>query len=237
MLKLDLPRHWATSEELCKAVRERHDAVLLAFSRGKDSLACWLRLREHGFRVVPYNKHRVPGLEFVEESLRYYEGVFKTPIDRVQHPSFVRQVKNYLFQRPAMCRTVWDADLPTLTDADIEDDLRRRHGPLPIAIGVRYADSLMRRTAIKKHGSLNPKNGNFYPVWDVSTKDVYAQIEAAGIKLPPDYAMFGRTFDGVNFQFLGPLKERYPRDYERILEWFPLAEVEIARRQLCPSHR
>jgi hypothetical protein len=29
-----------------------------------------------------------------------------------------------------------------------------------------------------------------------------------------------------------PLKERYPRDYQRVLEWFPLAEAEILRYEI-----
>jgi hypothetical protein len=31
------------------------------------------------------------------------------------------------------------------------------------------------------------------------------------------------------------LRERFPRDYDRILEWFPLADLELFRRELCPT--
>ena len=41
--------------------------------------------------------------------------------------------------------------------------------------------------------------------------------------LPVDYEMFGRSFDGIDYRFISPIKERFPDDYARILEWFPMA--------------
>ena len=29
-----------------------------------------------------------------------------------------------------------------------------------------------------------------------------------------------------------PIKEHYPEDYEKIITWFPLAELEIMRREM-----
>ena len=48
-------------------------------------------------------------------------------------------------------------------------------------------------------------------------------IRGAGIELPPEYAWFGRSFDGLDRRFLGPIQQHAARDYARILEWFPLA--------------
>lgn len=49
-------------------------------------------------------------------------------------------------------------------------------------------------------------------------------------QLPVDYKLFGRTFDGIDYRFLKPIKENFPRDYEKIITWFPLAELELFRR-------
>ena len=43
------------------------ETVILAFSRGKDSLAAWLALREAGVNVVPYHMYLIPELRFVDE--------------------------------------------------------------------------------------------------------------------------------------------------------------------------
>jgi hypothetical protein len=41
--------------------------------------------------------------------------------------------------------------------------------------------------------------------------------------------MFGRSFDGLDLRFLVPLKKHRPKDYAKVLEWFPLADLEVFR--------
>ena len=49
------------------------------------------------------------------------------------------------------------------------------------------------------------------------------------VKLPIDYEMFGKSFDGLDYRFLKPIKERFPEDYAKIKEFFPLIDLEILR--------
>jgi len=56
-----------------------------------------------------------------------------------------------------------------------------------------------------------------------------AWIDQAGIPLPVDYEWFGRSFDGLDFRFLEPMSRFAPADYERVLDWFPLADVQMFR--------
>jgi hypothetical protein len=229
-------RHWETSEALRVALRERTDTVLLAFSCGKDSIVSWLALREHGFTVIPYHLALVPDLEFVEEGIRYFEAWFGCPVHRLLHPSFSRQLRDFNFQPPRRTLSIYDLQLPHVDYADTYEHLRREHGKgLPIVTGVRAADSPMRRSTIKRTGAWNPTLGTAAASFDWSTKAVYQRIADEGIGLPVDYELFGRSFDGIDWRFLAPLRERFPRDYDRILEWFPLADLELFRRELCPT--
>lgn len=69
-----------------------------SFSRGKDSIACALGIR-HRLNIVPMHFIAVPGLEFVEESLDYYERkLFHRHILRLPHPALYRHLNNGLFQ-------------------------------------------------------------------------------------------------------------------------------------------
>lgn len=226
---------YENSEQLCEQMAKECDTAILAFSTGKDSIAAWLQMRRYFKRIVPYYCYTVPGLEFVEDSLRYYEDFFGTHIFRLPHRSLARFLRYMIFQAPERVTAIESIDLPgeEFDDAMIGEIIRDLEG-LPeaayVGTGVRMADSPMRRIGIKTHGAINHNQKRFYPVYDWKKDDLIREIDAAGVELPVDYRLFGRTFDGIDYRFLKPLKEAYPRDYERIINWFPLAELELFRR-------
>lgn len=217
--------------EAIKTVRARSDTVILAFSTGKDSLAAWLTLREH-FNIVPHYQYSVPGLEFIEESLDYYERFFGTKIIRLPHPRLHRMLNNLIFQTPDRMLVIDQAQLPSHDYADIRTVIVEDKG-LPedtfVADGVRAADSPLRRIAISKHGPITWGSFRFHPIWDLLKADVVRLFTQAKVHLPIDYHWFGRTFDGLDARFLVPLKKYSPRDYQRVLDWYPLGEMEVFR--------
>ncbi|MES1977295.1 MAG: phosphoadenosine phosphosulfate reductase [Pseudomonadota bacterium] len=225
------------SNGVCELVKEAcgHDKALLSFSCGKDSWAAWLSARDH-FDFTPYYLYLVPGLEFVEDYLVYAEKVLGKRIVRLPHPSFYRLLNNAIFQAPERLRTIYAADLGNpdyddLREAVIEDC------QLPdntwVADGVRAADSPMRRASLMKSRGVSPGKRYFHPCWDWNKATLIEQLQHANIKLPVDYTIFGRSFDGIDLRFLIKLREHFPRDYATVLEWFPLADMEIARYDFC----
>lgn len=205
---------------------------LLSFSCGKDSIGAWLRLRQDFDDILPYYLYPIPDLEFVEDSLTYYERYFGCHILRIPHPSLYRWLNNFVFQPPDRWPIIQDLNMPNFTYDDINAILKHDHqlpDPTYQASGVRMNDSLQRRTAMLTHGPLNERRQTFCPVFDWSADDLYHAIHRAGVNLPVDYLWFGRTFDGIDYRFLKPIKDHAPRDYQRILEWFPLADLEIFR--------
>jgi hypothetical protein len=54
-------------------------------------------------------------------------------------------------------------------------------------------------------------------------------IHHSGIKLPVDYQMWGHSFFELMPEFLVSIREHFPDDYRKILDWFPLAEAEMFR--------
>lgn len=76
------------------------DTILLAFSRGKDSIAAWISLRDSKLfkRIIPIYLYLVPGLNFEEDDLKYFEDVFQTHIMQLPHPSLYRMMFNNVFQ-------------------------------------------------------------------------------------------------------------------------------------------
>lgn len=218
--------------EVIAEVRKRQEQTLLAFSLGKDAVAAWLRLRPHFERVIPVYMYLVPGLEFVQESIDYYERFFGERIIQMPHPSLHRWLNGHVFRPPEQCLVVEQAGLPEHSYSDVFDAVREDHG-LPsdmlYATGVRAADSPMRRVAIKTHGPITHSQGKYHPVWDLKKADLLAAFAKAGVRLASDYRVFGRTFDGLDYRFLAPMKQHFPRDYQRVLDWFPMAEMELHR--------
>lgn len=230
---LGLVRHFADSTATCRHVaRLTGDTCLLAFSGGKDAVASWIRVREHFPRVVPFYRYMIPGLEFVEEGLTSYERAFGQKIHRVPHTSLPRMMRDLTFQSPERCRVVEAAGFPTLDYEDTNDYVRKMGDAKGayVAVGTRAADSPLRRARIERFGQVNPDKRTFLPIWDWKLDDVIGAIRGAGIKLSVDYKVFGSSFDGIDYKYLLPIKRHFPRDYKRILDWFPMADLELFRR-------
>jgi len=227
-------RHFANSDDLCRAVAEVCPDICLSFSIGKDSIGAWLQLRKYFRSVRPFYMYLVPDLRFVEEALRYYEEFFDCKIVQLPHPSLYRILKNLVFQAPERCHHIEAAGLDTLSYDTCAREAMIDLGLPPktfVAHGTRCCDSIMRRTSIKRFGSLNPKRRTFMCIYDWNADRLEAELRGARLALPVDYLMFGRSFDGIDERFLRPIKERFPADYDRILQWFPLADLELFRME------
>lgn len=221
----------APSSEIIAQVREEFGPkTLLAFSCGKDSIAAWLAIRDSFEEVVPYYCYMIPGLELVEESLAYYERFFGVKhIARMPHPALYRWLNRGIYQTPGRIEVIYAAKLPNFEFDDIVHLVAKRAGiEKPMAAnGVRAADSPLRAIGFRKYGAIRRAQGTYSPVWDWTKSKLVSEFERSGIKLPADYSLFGRSFDGIDLRFVIPLKERRPRDYAKLLEWFPLCEAAV----------
>jgi hypothetical protein len=232
---LDSINHLRGDELIAEYKRRYGDKTLLAFSRGKDSIAVALALRDK-IEVVPFHYCDCPGLEFIEESLDYYERkLFGRHILRMPHPSLYRHLREMMFQPIKRAEILSSASIPIIDHADVLADVKKMagiKGDILSATGLRALDNAVRFISIRKHGPIRHTAGNWTPIWDWSKQRLYDEIEKAGISLPPDYMFLPRSFDGFSYLYLIPLKQHYPADYERVLRWFPLAEAELVRYQI-----
>lgn len=212
--------------------------VLLAYSRGKDAIASWLVLRKHGFDVVPYHLYLVPDLEFVQESIDWAEKFFGQRIVQLPHISLWRMLDSLLYQPPNMVAMINELDPQVPSYKQIDAEVRDITGATDAewtATGVRAADSMVRRGSFMRHGCIRTASDGrrtVFPVWNFKKSDVFGIIKQHNARLPADYDMWRCSFDGITAQFLIPLRKHYPADYQRVLEWFPLAEIEVYRHEL-----
>lgn len=230
-----------TSQEIRDKLAAEGRPVLVAFSGGKDAIAAALALQDAGISFQLAHLYYIPGrepgrtLDFVEQGLTDLEQAFGQPIHRYPHPSLYRWLNNFVFQPPERCEVIEAAHLPNVDYARMWEFIRQDLD-LPadtwVADGVRAADSIVRRASFVRHGVMKSHSRKVSPISDWLVAEVRDRIAAASITLPVDYEMFGRSFDGIDRRFLKPISERFPDDYARILDWFPLAELELFRADM-----
>jgi hypothetical protein len=235
-------RQWPDGGALCEVIKaESGSTVLLSFSRGKDSIGTWLQVRRHFDTVIPYHLIFVPGLAFVEESLLWFERFFGTHIMRIPHPGLYKWLTGYLYQTPHRTETIRAMELPLYTYRDVHMYVAQDQGlnglKVFTAAGLKAGDNLYRRTMIDVHGPINRNDRKFYPIYDWNNDRLFTEIEQAKCKLPVDYQLFGRSFEGLQYAYIKPIKDRFPEDYAKIVEWFPLVDAEIWRFEHGESPR
>lgn len=219
---------------------ESEGRAILSFSGGKDSLGSWLAMRRAKFTgIVPIYLYRIPGLEFVEQALDFYEDYFDTEIVRLPHPTMFRLFNAGGFQTPAHAMEIEKADLPDIEYDDLFDATRidfKLGGDCLAALGVRASDNPNRWSAIKQRGPVNRTRRTWYPIYDWSADRLRDELKAAKLPLPVDYRLFGRSFDGLDARFMIPLRQHYPRDYERVRAYFPLIDAVCLRQEWFWPH-
>ncbi len=231
------------STEVRERLKNEGRPVLVAMSLGKDAIATNLALRAEGIETKLAYMYSIPGrdgqrtLDFIMNTAADLEKAFGQTIHMYPHPSLYRLLNALVFQPPERCAVIEAARFPTIKYAQLWDLIREDLG-LPadtwVADGVRAADSIVRRASLTRHGVMKPKHHKVSPIYDWQKHEVMGAIEDAGIALPIDYKWFGRSFDGIDYRFLEPLSRYSPEDYQQILHWFPLADLELFRKDPTP---
>jgi phosphoadenosine phosphosulfate reductase len=218
--------------EIVRSARRLTDAVLVGLSGGKDSLAVLDLCARHFERVEAYFLYTVPGLEFQERTLRYCERRYAIKVRRLPHWCLSHQLREWAFRGPVK------GDVPRLKLIDVENHARELTGVNWVATGQRKDDSLERRAMLSRNGGLDLKARRFYPLADWRAASVFVYLKQRRVPLPPDYALFWRSWGGrLHANDLGKIREAFPDDYRRIVEYFPHVEAQEARARFAAGRR
>lgn len=234
------------SDEVLKQVADENCPVVLRFSRGKDSLACWHRLKDFGMddeRLFVYTLLSVPGLSFVEDYLDYVSEKMGKPITRLPSAKLYKFLMASLFQPPGGDAVVEaaafpDMDIEMLTDwyvnwlVDQDSISPKEAARVAVAQGIKFADGWARQQTLRDYGSWDQETRTFYPVWDFNKDQIVKflsdKIVAGGPLLASDYRRWGRSFDGI---YAMGFREYTEAEREEVARYFPLAFLQEAREQ------
>ena len=196
------------------------DTVILSFSMGKDSIAALDLAYKHFEHVFPFFMYLVPGLEFQERDLRWYEHRYNTHIIRVPHFEDSEFYRYGSFREP-------DETVPVVKIGDIYASIREQTGAEWIVGGEKIADSIVRRPMLKRSGCIDEGRGRFYPLIDWHKADVLKYIKLNRLYMPKFQRELGFSFHSLAGKELSVIKRVYPSDYQRILQFFPEAEAGV----------
>lgn len=216
--------------DLKKAVLEtaaemQQHPQMLAFSCGADSLASLIRMRAWGLDPKLVYFYFIPDLVLVETYLAYIERIFDTQIMRLPHKLWTQFMANGLLQKPGVGKRMYEhTDLGTPSSSLLNTWALSTLGDnARIAIGLRVTDGIFRAQKLRKEG---PVHGvEWYPVADCGRLEIRDIIMQAGLKLPYDYRLFGRSFESIRASVAPQIRAHCPETWAQICEWFPMAPL------------
>lgn len=208
-----------------KTMAKITDSVLVGFSGGKDSAACLDLCFKYFKNVKPFFMYLVPGLEFQEKTIRYYEEKYGTEILRVPHFMISDFLRYGTYRMP-------DLSVPMVKTVELYNYLRESTGIYWICAGERIADSIVRRAMIKESSSIDVKRGRFYPIAYWNVKQIRAYNKQNKLPLSLENKALNHSFRSLMPEEIKNIKEVFPKDYEKIKSFFPLVEASIKKGEM-----
>jgi hypothetical protein len=200
------------------------DPLLVSVSTGKDSVAMLHAILACGLECKVVHRYWAPGLEFEEEVLTALERKLGVKITRLEEPRV-----SAMHRSDTLCiNKVWNAEDGGQPDLNKFDNfILSLHEAKWLALGCRITDGPIRAMTLSKYPNPYAKTRKVYPIAHWKKKDVWDYIKANKLPISKTYEWFGRSMDCVNVKHVYPLKIFAPKDYEKILDVFPLLEPLI----------
>lgn len=204
-------------------------SVICGFSGGKDA-AVTLDICHRFFpRVEAYFLYLIPGLEFQESYLRFFERRYSLTIHRLPSPVIAAWMREGGYRLPSTLAE----NTRRIKRIDIENSLRLKTGIEWFATGEKAIDSIERNAMIRNVRGLDPKRRQIWPVAYWNDAAVFSHLKTNNIPLPPDYRFSaGENYKPRSFGSMGPteltyIREHFPADYQKIIAMFPLLEANL----------
>ncbi len=210
--------------EPIKAASRVHDACLVAFSGGKDSVVTLDLCMRYFKRVEVFFMYLTPALSFQEAMLRWAEARYGITIRRVPHFMLSEWLAMGALRK-------MDLKVPMVSVRDIYHHMRIETGIWWIAAGERQADSVVRRAMMKRSGSIDADRGRIYPVAHFRKADVLSYIKRHKLKVAPEARFLGHSFRSLMPEEMYLVRKYYPADFAVIQRWFPFVEASVANHE------
>lgn len=231
------------SRELCEEIAQLTDTVILGYSRGKDTIAAYLWLKQFFPRIITFYNDPLPigTLGIVERSIRYQEEKLGIEIERVYDDSLMLSLGNLIYQHVELEDALDALEFHKHAyDRNVVVELLRAKHRIPnawVAWGISMLDSPFRRCQNKLRVGFVAEKKAFYPLMDWSRQQIIQTVEDAGVLLGEEYRLANRSIGGaLNGKHLDRMLEQYPDDFKRLEDVYPLIRAGMARGKFRAMH-
>lgn len=232
MLRRERATPLVESSNLLREVHESSSSVIVGLSGGKDSLVTLdLCVREFGAgNVRAFYMYLVKGLHCVEQTIRWCERRYGIEVEFIPHWRLGLAYKYATYMPHRSGADGWR----DMRQKDVEQVARAKLGADWIAYGHRMNDSIERVGMLSKNEGLDRVGRRVYPLRSWNEASVMTYLRTRKIPPPPKLTMLKRSMTGVNFQedTLLAIRERFPDDFELIVEKFPYLPAKLARYEM-----
>jgi hypothetical protein len=211
----------------------------IGFSTGKDSVVGLDMLIKAGIEPLPVYFYCVPYLQFVEKNINMYEKHFGIKIVRLPHPMLYCYINHLDWQPYDRAKTLSKNACGKYSFKELTDIylmLTKTKGFEYDCNCMKMADSLNRRLLMRKLPDIDNEKKIIYLTKYLTDSDCFSYIEQNNLPLTDDYKIWGRSWDGLKYDYMLGVKKYYPEDYELIKEYFPLIDAEIMRYKLVKKY-
>lgn len=193
----------------------KYEPLIVLFSTGKDSVAMLdLLAKHHTGEMRVFFLYFMTVLPSRERILRWYENHYGITIERIP---------------PQETRSIQQGKKIKL--GDIEKQLRAETDISYVTLGVRRNESMARRGMLAKIAEgVDQRNLKFYPVADMTAKEVKAYCQVNKLPLPVEYGYgLKHEISAPDSELLLWVKHNMPDDYRALVEAWPEAEAMTKR--------
>jgi hypothetical protein len=213
--------------------------VTIGFSTGKDSLVGLSLLKKVGIEIIPVYFYIVPGLKFIESTIKRYEDIFEMKVVKLPHPILYDYINHQDWQPIDRAVTLANCKLGHISFrliTNIYFESSQIKGYDYDCNCMKMADSLNRRLLLKNKPDIDEESKVIYLTKYFTTNEIFKYLKENNIPLSDDYRIFGRSWDGLSYHFSMGVKKYYPEDYELIKEYFPLIDAELMRYNIVKNY-
>ncbi|SUJ19209.1 sulfate adenylyltransferase subunit 2 [Sphingobacterium spiritivorum] len=209
------------TKEVIRTVRQQTNRAILFYSCGKDSITLIDLMSKEFDEVICVFMYFVKGLDHVEIFIKDLQKRYPN-VKVIQKPHWNL---TYIHKTGLYC--VPDPKIKLKKLKDIDEEVRAETGIEWSFFGMKKADSLHRRVMLMgyENESINEKTQKAYPLSLWRNGEVLAYIKNRNLPSPIIYGKKASNGIGFNVDCLLFLRDRFPGDYERIINAYPMSEV------------